>query len=158
MKKIDNDCLIMCKIQGRIFEKSLIKCNSSSSVFIKRFMNSHVAHSLDDESFLIGSMSDNQAIDTLNQEYPNIYGSEKFSSEEMYWIGYLYRCWAYVYKQRSKDIVKICSPKELKSLYYAYHSLDCINVIERIMEARGIDYCKDRFDKTKEVVLEILQQ
>lgn len=156
MRKFDNDCLLMCKIQGRIFEKSLLQCDSSSSVFIRRYMNSFPAYSMDRESFLIGSMSDDQAIEMINEEYPNAYGKEKYSNEEMYWIGYLYRYWSYVYEQRSKDIIKICSPKQLRELYYAYHSLDCKNAIDSILEARGIDYNKTLFEKSQEIAYKLI--
>ena len=158
MREFDNDCLIMCKIQGRIFEKSINQCDSSSYVFIKRYMNSYTAYSMDRESFLIGTISDDQAIELVNEEYPNAYGKEKLSNEEMYWMGYIYRYWAYVYGFKSKEIVKICSPKQLHGLYYAYHSLDCDVAIKRIMEARNIDYSKDLFDKTKEIVFKELLQ
>ena len=32
----------------------------------------------------------------------------------------------------------IIKPKELRSLYYPYHSLDLAQAIERILEARGV--------------------
>jgi len=152
MREFDNDCLIMCKIQGEIFEKSIELCTSSSSIFIKRYMNAYPALSMDKESFLIGSLSALQVIDLLNEEYPNPYGKEKYSKEEMYWIGYIYRCWSYVYNQRSKDIIKICSPKKMRELYFVYHSLDPIMVVDRILEARDIKYENDMFKKTETLI------
>jgi len=154
MKEFDNDCLIMARIQGEIFEKSIHICKSSSAVFIKRYMNSMVARSMDRESFLLGTISDIQAIDFINESFPNDYGKTKYSKEEMYWIGYIYRVWAYVYDQRSKDIIKISSPNRMRDLYYIYHTLDPIVTINRILEASGIDYSVSLLDKSKKLILE----
>jgi len=153
MKEFDNDCLIMAKVQGEIFEKSIDMCKSSSAVFIKRYMNSLCARSMDQETFLIGTLSDIQAIELINEDYPSSYGKQKYSTEEMYWIGYIYRVWAYVYDQRSKDIIKVCSPNKMRELYYIYHSLDPIVTINRILEARGIDYSISLLEKTKRLVI-----
>ena len=38
----------------------------------------------------------------------------------------------------SKQLYRLVKPKELRDLYYPYHSLDPANAIERIMEAKGI--------------------
>jgi len=152
MNKIDSDGLLMCKIQGNIFEKSFELCSSSSSVFIKRYMNSYPADSMDRDTFLFGTMSDYQVIDYINEEYPKPYGKEKFSKEELYWIGFTYRYWSYVYKQRSKDIIKTCSPSEMRKLYYPYHSLDTLSAIDRILEARNIKYENDLFKLTEEII------
>ena len=40
VKKIDNDGLLLCEIQAETFEKSIDKMNSSSEIFIRRFMKS----------------------------------------------------------------------------------------------------------------------
>lgn len=57
-----------------------------------------------------------------------------FSVEEMHWIGYIYRYWAYVSEKSSKQIYKIIKPEQLKKLYFPYHSLDPLQAIDRIME------------------------
>ena len=64
------------------------------------------------------------------------YGKEKFSAEELYWIGYIYRYWCYTYDKTSRQVYKIIKPKELRDLYYPYHSLDPMQAIERILEAK----------------------
>lgn len=49
---------------------------------------------------------------------------ERYSANELYWIGYLYRYWAYTRECGSKSVYKIIKPGDLKKLYFPYHSLD----------------------------------
>lgn len=56
----------------------------------------------------------------------------------MYWMGYIYRYFAYTYNISALNTYKIIKPKELRSLFLAYHTLDPSKAIERIMEAKGI--------------------
>ena len=56
MKKIDNDGLLLCEMQAKAFELSGIEQNTSSAVFIRRFMNSNVAEQLDNTAVLRSNM------------------------------------------------------------------------------------------------------
>ena len=47
MKKIDKDGLLLCDMQAKAFELSVTAQDTSSEVFIRRFMNSEVAKQLD---------------------------------------------------------------------------------------------------------------
>ena len=84
------------------------------------------------------------------------YGKEKYSEAELYWIGYIYRYWSYTYQKTSKQIYKFIKPKELRSLYYPYHSLDPAQAIERILEAKGVDE-KDMTARGVEIMREIMK-
>ena len=53
-------------------------------------------------------------------------------------MGYIYRYWAYTYEITTKEIYKIIKAKELRSLYFPYHSLDPKVAIERILESKNI--------------------
>ena len=57
----------------------------------------------------------------------------------MYWIGYLYRYWAYTFEKSSKQVFRSIKPEELRELYFPYHSLDPAQAIERILEAKGME-------------------
>jgi hypothetical protein len=75
----------------------------------------------------------------LEKEFgPFSYGKEKFSEEELFWIGYLYRYWAYTYGESSKRLYKTIGPKSLRNVYLPYHTLDPANAIARLLETRGI--------------------
>lgn len=138
MKKMDSIGLKMCSYQALLFEGSLEQTYCSSPVFIRRFMNSDLAKRMDNAGFLFDSTDVRDAIDELESQYgPSTYGIEKYSREEMHWIGYIYRYWAYVSEKSSKQIYRIMKPGALRKLYFPYHSLDPLQAIERIMEGTG---------------------
>ena len=84
-------------------------------------------------------MSIDDAFYELDQQYGKTsYGQIKYDPEEMYWIGYIYRYWAYTHKKSSKQLFKIVKPEELRKVFFPFHSLDPSQAIERIMESKGI--------------------
>lgn len=56
----------------------------------------------------------------------------------MYWIGYLYRYFAFTYELSSVQVYKIVKPKELRGLFLPYHTMDPAQAVERILEAKGM--------------------
>lgn len=52
VKKINKDGLLLCELQAAAFENSIDKMDSSSEIFIRRFMRSKIAKNLDNESVL----------------------------------------------------------------------------------------------------------
>ncbi|MDO5572578.1 MAG: antitoxin [bacterium] len=139
MKKINNDGLLLCQIQATTFENSIDKMESSSEIFIRRFMKSEIAKKLDNESVLESNIQANDILQLVDEEYGTTnYGSVKYAHEEMYWIGYLYRYFAITYDITSGQAYKIVKPKELRSLYLPYHTMDPAQSIERILEAKGM--------------------
>ena len=139
MRKITNDGLLLCKIQAETFEKSIDKMDTSSEIFVRRFMRSSIVKQLDNEAILATNLQANDILDFINEEYGvSNYGSVKYSKDEMYWIGYIYRYFAYTYEWTSSRIYKNIKPKELRSVYLPYHTLDPAQAIERILEAKGL--------------------
>lgn len=135
MKKMDSLGLMMCRYQAALFEASIQHTQCSSAIFIRRFMNSDLAKRLDNAGFLFDSLEITAAIDEVETQYgASSYGTEKYSMEEMHWIGYIYRYWAYISDKPSKQIYKMLKPGKLKKLFFPYHSLDPAQAIERIME------------------------
>lgn len=135
MKKMDSLGLKMCSYQAALFEKSKDSMDCSSKIFIRRFMNSQLAKRMDSIGFMFDSLDISDAFKELEAQYGvSSYGKEKFDTEELYWIGYIYRYWAYISEKTSKQIYKIVKPEKLRKLYFPYHSLDPLQAIERIME------------------------
>lgn len=135
MKEIDSLGLKMCSYQAVMFEKSITEMDCSSKIFIRRFMNSDLAKRMDKNSFLFESLDTVEAIKELEDEYgKSTYGKEKFSVEEMHWIGYIYRYAVYTLEFSSKQIYKMMNPKMLRKVYFPYHSLDPAQAIDRLME------------------------
>ena len=140
MKVIDDIGIRLCKFQGETFSLSFTNTECSSAIFIRRFMNSYFASRLDNGGLVSEVFDSNVVFEELEYEFGvSYYGKEKYSTEELYWIGYIYRYWCYTRELTSKQVYKIIKPKELRSLYFPYHSLDPKQAIDRILEAKDID-------------------
>ena len=129
----------MCTLQAETFEKSVEKMDTSSEIFIRRFMKSKIAKRFDNESILESNIQANDILELIDEEYGiSNYGSVKYTRNEMFWIGYIYRYFAFTYNMTSAQIYKIVKPKELRDLFLPYHTMDPAQVIERILEAKGM--------------------
>ena len=140
MRGMDGYGLKICAFQAELFERSLDRLECSSKIFIRRFMYSDLAARLDSNGFIYESGGIEDAFDELDRQYgTTAYGRQRFGMEEMHWIGYIYRYWAYTYGDSSKHLFKFIKPEELCGLYFPYHSLDPAQAIERILEAGGTE-------------------
>ena len=159
MNKMDYDGLLMCRMQGRIFELSL-DVEEDSEFFIRNYMNSDPAFLMDINWFLNSSQSEEKVLDEIEDQYgKSDFGKEKFSLDEMYWIGYVYRFWAYTFDMKSSDIYKICNGNEMRNVYLPYHTMDPLNAIERIMEAKAyipLRNVEEKTDYTRKLIEERL--
>lgn len=139
MRKISKDGVILCTLQAETFEKSVEKMDTSSEIFIRRFMKSEIAKRFDNESILESNIQANDILELIDEEYGiSNYGSVKYTRNEMFWIGYIYRYFAFTYNMTSAQIYKIVKPKELRDLFLSYHTMDPAQAIERILEAKGM--------------------
>ena len=102
-------------------------------------MNSKIGKSIDDGGILQTNMNDYDVVERVQEQYgESQYGSVKYTANELYWIGYIYRYYSYTYELSSIQVYKIIKPKELRELFLAYHTLDPSQAIERILEAKNI--------------------
>ena len=125
IKKINRDGLLLCELQAKAFENSIGKMESSSEIFIRRFMKSKIAKRLDNQSILDSNIQANDILTLVDEEYgATDYGSVKYTHNEMYWIGYIYRYFSFTYDLSSSQVYKIIKPKS--------------QAIERILEAKGM--------------------
>ena len=156
MKKMDSDGILLCELQGATFELSLEKVETSSLIFIRRFMNSEVVKLLDNGSILQTNLQPQDIIEYIEDEYQELkYGKDKYTNNEMYWIGYLYRYFSYTYELSSYRVYKMVKPKELRNLYLPYHTLSVEQAIERILEAKNIQLEVDDIHKQLEIYKKI---
>ena len=101
-------------------------------------MNSRAAKWMDNSGILASNIQPADLLDMVEEEYGHSeYGSKKFTHNEMFWIGYVYRYFAYTYEKSSASIYRELKPKELRDLFLPYHTMDPAQAIERILEARG---------------------
>jgi len=146
MKAMDELGRKLCKAQAELFVSSISLTECSSAVFLRRYMNSAAAKRMDDGSYLFESSTGASVIAEIDEEFgKTTYGTEKYSENELYWMGYLYRYWCYTYEKTSKQVYRIIKPPELRKLFFPYHSLDTGAAIERILEAKS---CREE-DLTK---------
>ena len=139
MRAFDETGLKLSRMQAELFVLSASKLECSSPIFLRRFMLSKVAARMDQDGFLYESCTIDGILQEIEEEFgATNYGKEKYSTEELYWIGYLYRYWCYTYEKSSKQVYKLMKPKELRGLYYPYHSLDPAQAIERILESKDL--------------------
>jgi len=158
MNSFDDIGLKLCRFQGNLFSLSAEKVACSSAIFIRRFMNSDFASRLDRNGFISEILNEESAFEEIEAEYgKSDFGRETYRSEELYWIGYIYRYWCYTKGKRSKEVYKVIKPGELRGLYLPYHSLDPAQAIERILEAKGLseeDYTKRGVEILRRIILE----
>lgn len=141
MITIDRDGLTLCKIQADLFEKSLKYVNTSSSIFIRRFMNSNIAREFDSKDILNNTKSIETIYCELEEEYgKSDYGTKKYNSEAMFWTGYIYRYFSYTYEISTKQAYNLIKPNELITRYYVYHTFDPAFAINRILEEKNISF------------------
>jgi len=126
----------LCQSQAKIFETSVSKTNYSSLIFIRRFMYSSIAKSMDEGVYLFQSETLYDAFNVLNEEFgESSYGKIKLSEDQMYWIGYIYRCISIKYNLSSKNIYKLFNADEIVKYYNICHTFDIVDAAERIMES-----------------------
>lgn len=136
MRALDYDGLLMCRIQGEIFEKSLEFLNCSSPLFIKKYMNSFDAYSMDKEAFLNSTKCEAQILNDLKD---NDFGTIKYNADELFWMGYIYRYWAYTRNIDSKKLFKMCPGTVLIKYYLRGSSLNEEKVIDEIIEDQHLN-------------------
>ncbi len=102
-------------------------------------MKSEIAKTFDNQSILDTNLQPLDVLERIDEEYGvTNYGSVKYTYDEMYWIGYLYRYFSVTYGVTSAHAYKTIKPKELRDFYLPYHTLDPSQAIERILEAKGL--------------------
>lgn len=126
----------LCQAQAKIFELSVNKTNYSSLIFIRRFMFSQIAKSMDDFVYLYQTDTISDAFNVLDEEFgKSSYGKTKYSEDQMYWIGYIYRCLAIKYKLSSKNVYRLFKADQIVKYYNICHTFDIVDAAERMMNS-----------------------
>ena len=132
--------LKLCQAQAKIFEASVAKTYYSSPIFIRRFTYSSIAKSFDEKVFLYRSDSIEDIFNILDEEFgESQYGEIKYSPDQMFWIGYIYRCICIKYNLSSKSVYKLFNAKEIIKYYNIFHTFDIVDAAERMMESINYD-------------------
>lgn len=124
----------ICRTQGRLFELAG-KRDLDDDEFVKAFMNSETARQLDmpwshaqwaGEAYLLAELKDE--VHSL-PESPHGY-----RPDAMYWMGYIYRYWHFYTGESSAEIYEHADASTMAIAYPGYHTLDCAQAIDRLLE------------------------
>ena len=80
MKKISKDGLLLCKLQAEVFENSIEKMDTSSEIFIRRFMKSEIAKRFDNESVLESNIQANDVLELIKKH------SRQYAKRQYTWF------------------------------------------------------------------------
>lgn len=139
MKEFDIIGLHLAEDQGNLFVESLSKYKGSSPIFIRRFMYSKEVAIIDRWNIFDSA----QILSELEKKSLS-YGTQKYDEDVIYWIGYIYRYFAYVYEIPSKRIYQIINADEMNKIYKVYHTMDPKFAIDRILEEKEISIDKSQ--------------
>lgn len=100
-------------------------------------MNSNIVKKMDHGETLAMNWTAGDFLIQVDEQYGrSSYGSVKYTKNEMYWMGYLYRYFALMCDKSSTQVYKLVKPKELRELFLPYHTMDPAQAVERILEAK----------------------
>lgn len=141
MKPLTSLEILLCQSQAKIFEASVDNTCYSSAIFIRRFMYSSIGKSFDDKLFLYRTESIEDVFDLMDEEFgESSYGKIKYTKDQMFWIGYIYRVISIKYNLSSKSVYKLFNGQDIVKYYNICHTFDAVDAAERMMES--IKYCE----------------
>jgi hypothetical protein len=129
--------LKLCDIQGRLFELSVAE-GYDSEKFVPFFMNSEVAKSLDSKYNRMQWAGEEYLLEELAAEGNGklLKDNATYSSEIMYWIGYIYRYWHYLKGEPSAKIYSQANVKTMHRNYMIFHTMDPELAIDDLIEIK----------------------
>ena len=130
--------LKLCDIQGRLFELSAEK-KYDSAAFVKAFMTSDTAKALDSDYNRMQWAGEEYLLEEIVSAASSslISGGEIYSTDILYWIGYLYRYWHYYTQEDSSKIYKQAPVGTMKRNYLMFHTMAPELAIEDLKEISG---------------------
>lgn len=147
MKPLTSIEILLCRSQAKIFEASVDKTCYSSAIFIRRFMYSSIGKSFDDKLFLYRTESIEDVFDLMDEEFgKSSYGKIKYTKDQMFWIGYIYRVICIKYNLSSRSVYKLFNGQDIVKYYNICHTFDAVDAAERMMES--INYCEPSIEET----------
>ena len=91
------------------------------------------------------SLDIDEGLDSIRQEFgPSTYGKTKYSEDQMFWIGWIYRYIAYTRNVNTRFVYQRIKPDFLRQVYYVYHTQDNEWAVQNIFEHYGLT--EDDFD------------
>lgn len=146
MREFDLNGLRLAEYQAQLFEYSAKQLECSSAVFIRRFLHSDLLKILDKNESSRLSLNVKEGLEMIEEQYgPSKYGKVKFSSESLFWMGYLYRYISYTRNIETPLIFKMFDYKKINELYYTYHTQSMEWCVDNLLELFNLN--ENIFDK-----------
>lgn len=156
MREFDSNGLQLAEFQATLFEKSVKRFTCSSKIFIRRFIHSNILTLLDKNESAKISFTTDEALDEIENQFgSSTYGKIKYSSESLFWMGYLYRYISYTRDIDTSFLFKIFKYEQLHELYYTYHTQDNEWCIKNLLELNELT--ENIFDKNWRLRQAIIQ-
>lgn len=125
----------LCNIQGKLFELSCRK-GIDSDAFVRAFMLSDTAAHFDLPYDRTQWCGEEYLLEELEDDSGGLPRAEYiYDPEAMFWMGYLYRYWHFYTNESSKEIYKYANAAKMSLIYPGYHTLDCQEAIDRLLES-----------------------
>ena len=121
-REMDAGGLLICRFQADLFSSSL-ELPIGSADFIKRFIHSPLCYELDTMGIATKPMQPRAFIAEWKAKLKPTNGP-RWSAEELHWVGYVYRYWAYVDGVPMKRLYSRFPPAQMRRFYPLYHGLD----------------------------------
>lgn len=146
MREFDLNGLRLAEYQAQLFEQSVTYFNCSSSIFIRRFLHSDHLRLLDTNESSRLTLDVNDGFRSIEEQFgPSDYGKIKFSTEALFWMGYLYRYISYTRDIETPLLFKLFNYKKVYELYYVYHTQSMEWCIANLLELNNLT--ENIFDK-----------
>lgn len=127
----------LCETQGDLFELTARE-GIDSDEFVRRFMNSETAQHLDRPYDHVQWAGKGYILEDLEETSGTLSRNRRiYHPEAMFWMGYVYRYWHFYTGESSAEIYGHVDAKTMATIYPGYHTLDCEQTIDRIMETRS---------------------
>jgi len=125
--------LWLCDIQGRLFERSLVK-DLDSADFMEKYMTGVTCAFFDLPYDRHQWAGEEYIMEALLEETPVLPAGVKYDKEELYWAGYVYRYWQLLTGETSREIYAQTPARDMKDCWPGFHSLDVAMAIENLKE------------------------
>ena len=118
-------------VQGRLFERSLAMSLDSVD-FIEKFMNSETCAFYDLPYDRLQWAGEEYIMENLLEEIAVQPAGDRFGKEELFWTGYVYRCWRFLAREDSREIYAQAEAWLMRDCYPGFHTLDVAMAIENL--------------------------
>ncbi|MBQ7249928.1 MAG: hypothetical protein IJS37_01065 [Bacilli bacterium] len=136
-REMDESGLRLCRKQALVFVESR-RLPIGSADFIRRYCYTEYCWCFDSLACYNLGMEIEPFLEEFEATLPKGSKAPKWNEDELHWIGYVYRYWAYIDCLPMKAIYRKFPATKMRAFYPAYHSLDPQTAIDIWKEEFGL--------------------